>query len=206
MITIILVRHGETEWNKLKRIQGSGSNIPLSETGKLQARQLAQRLKDEKIEAVYSSPLQRALLTAQEIAQIHHLEVKKLDSLLEINAGTLEGALIADLKLRLDEFVCRYDANRELIRPPGGESLPEVQKRAWDTLQNIACQHEGTVVIVSHYFVILSVICRVLNLPLQEITRLRLSTGTVSRFTLDGAGIPRLELFNDGCHLENHLI
>ncbi len=70
MIKIILVRHGETEWNRVKRIQGSGSDTPLSEIGLGQAAAVALRLKNEKIQAIYSSPLQRALHTAQAIAQI----------------------------------------------------------------------------------------------------------------------------------------
>ncbi len=200
MIKFILVRHGETEWNKVRRIQGSSSDTPLSEKGKRQAEGAGLRLKDEKITAVYSSPLQRALYTARAIARHHHLEVTALPSLKEISAGTLEGALAADLKMRFDEFLCRND-HQGLVTLPEGESLGDVQKRVWDTIKTISSKHPGgTVVIVSHYFVIMSIICQVLGLPLSQITRLRLSTGTVSSFTLDSDDNMRLELFNDGCH------
>ncbi len=202
MIKVILVRHAETEWNKIRRIQGSASDTPLSENGVHQAKGLALRLKTEKIDAIYSSPLQRALQTAQAIAQYHELEVKPLPELKEINVGELEGIMAAELKERFDEMICKTGPNQGLLCIPGGESVADVQKRAWGTVQDIRRQHsEGTIVIVSHYFVIMTIVCRVLNLPLSEIVRLRLSNGTITTFTLDGNDTMRLELFNDGCHI-----
>jgi broad specificity phosphatase PhoE len=201
LIKFILVRHGETEWNRVRRIQGSASDTPLSETGKRQAECLALRLKDEKIQAIYSSPLQRALDTAQAIAHYHQLAVTSLPSLKEIDVGELEGVLSAELRQRFDELICRNDDNQEWVKLPGGESVSDVQKRAWETVKSIAAQHsEGTVVVVTHYFVIMAIVCQILNLPLCQIVRLRLSTGSISAFTLDGADGARLELFNDGCH------
>jgi broad specificity phosphatase PhoE len=198
---VILVRHGETEWNRIRRIQGSASDTPLSENGIHQAEGLGQRLKAEKIDAIYSSPLQRAMKTALAIAKYHYLEVTPLSELKEIDAGELEGVLAAELKIRFDELICQSGPNKGMLRIPGGESVLDVQKRSWETIENIYRQHsEGTVVVVSHYFVIMTIVCRVLNLPLSEIIRLRLSNGTVTTFTLDGDNGPRLELFNDSCH------
>jgi probable phosphoglycerate mutase len=78
--------------------------------------------------------------------------------------------------------------------------VEDVQKRAWETITSLADQQpEGTLVIVTHYFVIMTVICRVLNLPVHQMYRLKLGTGTISIFTMDNSG-PRLELFNDDCH------
>lgn len=200
MVKIILVRHGETDWNKVRRIQGGDSDMPLNETGKRQAEALAARLKDEKITAVYSSPLQRALHTAQAIAAYHRLEVTALASLKEIKVGELEGRLASDLLLRFDEFMCGDGCEKKSHQPPGGESVEDVQKRAWETITGLAAQQpEGTLVVVSHYFVIMTVICLVLNLPVNQMVRFRLSTGTISAFTMDNGSI-RLELFNDGCH------
>jgi broad specificity phosphatase PhoE len=201
LIKIILVRHGETRWNKDHRIQGSGSNIPLNETGMLQAEAVASRLKSENILAVYSSPLQRALNTAQAIARHHQLEVITSTSFREIDVGELEGVYAATLTKRFDEFICRYGDDPVKGKLPGGESVSDVQKRAWDALKSITCQHsEGTVVIVTHYFVIMALVCRILGLPLSQIPRLRLSPATVTSFTLDGDDAGRLELFNDSCH------
>ncbi len=200
MVKIILVRHGETEWNKIKRIQGGDSDTPLSETGKQQAKALAARLKDEKITAIFSSPLQRALNTAQAIAAVHQLEVTALPSLKEIKAGEWEGRLAAEFTLRFDEFLCGDGCAKQPHIPPGGESVDDVQKRAWATISNLAEQQaEGTLVFVTHYFVIMAAICRILNLPLHQMIRLRLSTGSISVCTMDDGNL-RLELYNDVCH------
>jgi broad specificity phosphatase PhoE len=201
LVKVILVRHGETDWNKVRRIQGSASDTPLSENGKKQAEGLALKLKDEKIQAIYSSPLSRALHTAQAIAHYHQLEVQTDSNLKEINVGSLEGVLAADLKSRFDEYVCRTDHNHKLPRLPGGESLLDVQERAWDALTRFINVHsEGTIVVVTHYFVIMSILCKVLNLPLHETVHLRLTTGTISTFVLENC-VARLELFNDSCHI-----
>jgi broad specificity phosphatase PhoE len=200
MVKIILVRHGETDFNKVRRIQGSESDTPLNETGQRQAAALAARLKDEKISAVFSSPLQRAMHTAQAIADCHQLKVTALPSLKEIDVGDLEGRLASDLLMRFDEFICGDGDQKKGRRPPGGESAEDVQNRAWATVIDLAAQRpESTLVLVSHYFVIMTLICRVLNLPVSQMVRLRLSTGTISSFTLDNGNV-RLDLFNDGCH------
>jgi broad specificity phosphatase PhoE len=201
LVKVILVRHGETDWNKVKRIQGSASDTPLSETGKRQAEEVALNLRDEKIRAIYSSPLQRALHTAQAIARYHHhLNIQPNPHLKEINVGDLEGVLAAELHSRFDEYLCRQDHNNQLIKLHGGESLYDVQERAWDALKGFLDTHsEGTIVVVTHYFVIMSIICKVLNLPLAEIVHLKLDTGTISTFSMDNC-VPRLMLFNYSCH------
>jgi probable phosphoglycerate mutase len=195
---IILVRHGETEWNRVHRLQGGGSDNPLNETGKQQAAKVALRLKDEKIQAVYSSPLQRAAFTAQEIARYHQLEVTLLPALKEIEIGKLEGVFSATLPQRFDEFICR---DRHLLDPDNhpGESIAAVQARAWDAVRDIAARNPGgTLVVVSHYFVIMTLVCQVLGLPLEQLSRLKSSPGTITAFTMDGQDNTSLELFNDG--------
>jgi broad specificity phosphatase PhoE len=200
MVKIILVRHGETEWNKVHRIQGGASDTPLNEVGLRQAWQVAERLKNEKIEAVFSSPLQRALYTAQEIARHHQLKVSPLPAFREIDAGSLEGFPSTALKLRFDEYICRDNHVQSSGQYPLGEYICDVQKRSWEAVQDIAGKIEGTVVIVTHYFVIMTLVCQILGLPLTQISRLRLGQGTITTFNLDGKGTAWLELFNDGCH------
>ena len=78
--------------------------------------------------------------------------------------------------------------------------MEDVQKRAWDSITGLAAQYSnGTLVLVTHYFVIMAVICRVLDLPLHQMARLRLTNGTISSFTMDDVSL-RLELFNDNFH------
>ncbi len=124
-----------------------------------------------------------------------------MSSLKEIDVGELEGVFSAEMKVRFDEFICRNNDDQTLGKLPLGEAVCDVQKRAWDTVMSISGQHsEGTVVIVTHYFVIMAIVCRVLNLPLSQIVHLRLGTGTLTTFTLDSENGARLELFNDSCH------
>ncbi len=197
MVKVILVRHGETDWNKSRRIQGGSSNPPLNERGRGQAEGLALRLRREKLQAIYASPLQRSLDTAKAIAYYHQLEVEIEPSLREIEAGQLEGVSASELGKRLSEFLTTSIKGKALPRAPGGESLLEVQERAWRAIQQLSRQHpDGVLALVSHYFTILTIICSVLGLPLSQIGRLRLSTGSISVISLDGKSA-RLELFNE---------
>ena len=199
MVKIILVRHGETEWNKLKRIQGGGSDTPLNEKGVQQAQSLALKLKPERVQAIYSSRLQRALDTALAIARYHQLEVDSEPSLNEIDAGEMEGTPIDKIGSHLDQLLIKQDGS--IFKTHGGESLAEVQQRAWSTIQRLVDKHhDGVIVVVSHYFAILTIICTVLNLPLSQIGRLRLAPGSISTIVFDEQAM-RLVLFNDNCHL-----
>ena len=201
MVRLILVRHGETEWNRLRQIQGSNSDIPLNKTGKKQAESLAIRLKSEPVQAIHSSPLRRSLDTAQAIARHHQLEVCLEPDLREFNLGELEGIKIEDLNKSYREILLVTSEGEILPTVPGGESLRDVQIRAWNTVQRLVSQHpDGLIVIVSHYFVLLTIICTGLNLPLLEMGRLRLDASSISTLIFDGK-TPRLLHFNDTCHL-----
>ncbi len=211
MTRLILVRHGETDWNKSRLVQGGNSDIPLDDVGREQARLLASRLKQEKIEAIYSSPLQRALDTAHEIARYHNLEVKPEPALKELNIGTLDGIPITLVRQRLDEMLLAN--GRPKIQPEpsgdlwraiqyaGGELLPDLQQRVEKAIRNIVSQHpDGTVLVVSHHFAILTIISTVLNLPVDQIGRLYLDNASISIVSFSGA-VNRLLLFNETCHL-----
>lgn len=195
---IILVRHGETDWNLERRIQGGSSDTPLNKRGREQAEGLARKLENEEISAVYSTPLQRGLDTAKAISRYHNgIEVAAEPSLREIEAGELEGITLVELGRHFSKFLIDDTGDDIYPRVPGGESLPEVQKRGWEAVRRLAAKHpEGALVLVSHYFVILSIICAVLELPLSQMTKLKIGTGSISAINLDGDE-PRLELFND---------
>jgi broad specificity phosphatase PhoE len=195
LLRIILVRHGETEWNREHRLQGGASDVPLNETGRQQAVRLAERLKNEKIQAVFSSPLKRAAFTAEEIARYHNLKVTLLDGLKEIALGKLEGFPSAQLPVHFDEYIARgRHLNGENQQC---ETIGDVQKRAWQAVTTMAAAYpEGSLVAVTHYFVIASLVCHVLNMRFHDLSRLHLSPGTLTIFTLDQDGATRLELFN----------
>lgn len=213
MLEVMLVRHGETDWNRRRRVQGGRSDIPLNESGRQQAAALGLRLKDTVIRAVYSSPLRRARSTARAIARLHRLRVECVPDFVELDVGELEGVDIASMGRRLDELLLMrgYNGTMPSAETPlfgkvqyiGGESLDELQRRAWDALQRIVSQHQdGAIVVVSHYFVILAIICAVLSLPVNRMGSFRLGSGSVSTVVFDG-GVPRLTLFGDTCHLKS---
>ena len=199
MVKIILVRHAETDWNQVRRIQGGGSNTPLNERGLRQAESLAQRLQTEGLQAIYSSPLERALVTARAIAGYHKLEVAVEPSLREIEAGELEGVTVAEIGKHFSQILTAGGQGEPWPRIPGGESLPEVRERAWRTIQRLVTKHpEGMLAVVSHYFVILTIICSVLDLPLSHIGRFRLGTGSISVVEFSDQ-VARLLVFNESC-------
>ena len=198
MARIILIRHGKTDWNRELRIQGGSSDTPLNEEGRQQAENMASRLSQRSIRAIYSSPLKRATETARIIAHHHDLEVVIEKSLREIEAGRLEGVTSAELGRRFSELLTKDGVS---YRVPGGESLADLQQRSWGFIQQINHKHpDGELVIVSHYFTVLTIICSALTLPLYHITRFRLSTGSISIINLDEKEA-RLELFNDTGYL-----
>lgn len=193
---ILLVRHGETDWNREKRIQGGSSDTPLNAAGMRQAENLAVYLANENITAVYSSPLARSLDTARAIAGPHRMDVIVDPDLREIEAGKLEGVTLAELGTNFSEMLTKENPDGSLPSVPGGESLPHVQRRGWQTARRIALDHpNSTVVAVSHYFVILAIVCAVLDLPLTRLSRLSVSPGSISAISIDGEKA-RLELLN----------
>ncbi len=195
---LILIRHGETHWNKDGLVQGGDSDIQLNDTGLEQARKLAAFLENEPIAAIVSSPLQRAIATAEVIARRHQLPVKTDQGLRELKVGDLEGMSLSKLTTTFSQFLLQQQ-DRETIKPPNGESLVELQERVWEVVERLLERHrpgpehnEGTaVVIVSHYFVTLAIILKALELPLEYLTR----------FKVDLAGVSVLEFRDYGARL-----
>ena len=205
MLRAIIIRHGQTSWNQDRRIQGGNSNTVLNDEGARQCQCLAERLQKEKVVAVYSSPLSRAMGTAQAIADCHNLPVIQEPDLREINCGTMEGVAITEIGRRLQELVNMDKEGDFLFKGCGGESLDEMQKRAWGAIQRIAekykSEKDANIVVVTHYFVISSVICAVLGLPATQLGRFRLGETSVNIISFDEKWGPFLSLFNDRCHL-----
>ncbi len=196
---LLLIRHGETDWNVETRVQGM-TDIPLNATGVRQARQVAQALAGETLAAVFASPLQRALHTAQAIAQPHHLPVYTHSGLRELDQGDLEGMLAADIRLHPSGVSQQWAAGNLHAVVPGGESMAQLQQRAWEAVADIRRQvGDGTVVVVSHNLTTKAIICSALDVPLIAYRRLRKENGSVTtlEFTGDHATLVRL---NDVSH------
>jgi len=156
----ILVRHGETEWNRADIFRGR-IDVELNETGIKQAELLGEYLSDRDIEAIYSSPLKRALRTAQAIAKYHRLDVQTNSGLIDMNLGEWEGLSRPVVAEKYKDVYNQWMTHPEKVTIPGGESLAEVRQRAVALIDEVTARHKGTVVLVSH-----RVICKVLTCTL----------------------------------------
>lgn len=185
---------------KYRRIQGGGSNTELNETGKMQAEKLGLALKDKDIEAIYSSPLQRAVHTAEAIARYHDLKVNVDKDLREIDAGDMEGVTLDNLIKDFSHYLIKFNEGDGTGKLPNGESLEDLRQRAWRVAQDVVRKHQGVAVIVSHYFVTLSIICAALEMPIASVRKMRVRPAgiTILNFTHDKV---ILRVFNDTCHL-----
>mgnify|MGYP001599028211 CR=1 FL=1 len=200
-VLLYLVRHGQTEWNRLHRIQGQ-SDPSLNETGRAQARALARTFAGRPLDAVYSSPLQRARDTAESIAQAHNLPVHTFDELKELNVGALDGVTLVEMRERHGDFLARWRRDASVRLPGGGETLAELRARAWAVIERISQAHAGRrVAVVTHSFLTQVVVSAVLGLPLDHFRRVRVSEGCISAVDFSSNGRPRLTTMNDCCHL-----
>jgi probable phosphoglycerate mutase len=158
-------------------------------------------LKETKIDAIYSSPLKRALDTAQAITSHHQLAVQVESDLREMEVGELEGVSIAELGTSFSQFLLQWRQGQGLEKLPGGESVVDLADRVWVTVQFIIKKHQQeTVVVVSHFFAVVVTICKALGWPLTSLERIRVQTGSISIIDL-GDGRPYLVSLGDTCHL-----
>lgn len=199
---LFLVRHGETESNRRGLALGR-DDVPLNERGRWQAERVGRALTHEPLAAVYSSPLRRALDTARAAAAPHGLKVRIEEQLIEMDVGELDGLTFAEVRKRypglLEKWVSGPGPTQHM---PGGECLVDVQERAWSAVDDLAAHHgEEAVAVVTHNFVILSLLARALGIELAQFRRLRHSVGAISVLDLRPNRITVVRL-NDTCHLE----
>ncbi|MGD0779190.1 MAG: histidine phosphatase family protein [Dehalococcoidales bacterium] len=186
MLEIILVRHGETEYNASETFRGR-ADVPLNETGLKQAKLLGEYLAAEKINVVYSSPLQRAASTAEAIATPQKLEIKLVENLNDIDCGEWQGLTLKEVKERHEDIYQDWLDTPEQVRIPGGESLEDVRCRALPFVQDAVTRcREGKIVLVSHRAVNKVLICALLALDNSFFWSFKLDTGAITRLNFNG--------------------
>jgi broad specificity phosphatase PhoE len=186
---IFLVRHGATDWNLQGRCQGS-TDRDLSDVGIRQAERIATLLSNELIHAIYSSNLRRSRRTAEFISEPHDLPVMIEDGVRELDHGELEGLTFNEIKTNYADFLTHWRSIPAEICVPGGERLADVAERAWNGLNEIVQRHRQaqSIVVVSHNFPILGILCRVTGTHLNEYRAFRLDPCGVTRLCYDGHG------------------
>ena len=200
MTTLYLIRHGETVWNADGRFQGQ-QNTPLNALGRAQADSAARALADIPFEAVYTSDLARAAETAEIIAAPHALAPLPDPRLREVHFGEWEGLAMPEVTTRWPEIVAAWRADSLRTRPPGGETLEQLQQRVVAALTDIVRAYPtGTLAVVGHGGSLRAIITHILNADLSIFRRLRLDNCSISIITVTD-GQYTLRLFNDICHL-----
>ncbi len=200
-LRLYLIRHAETGQNRDGVVQGRADN-PLSELGLMQASALADALSGEGLSAIYASPLKRAQQTAAAVAGLQGLPVLIEPDLVEMDIGEMEGLTGPQMRERHPEFLKAWMSNEAAEVPmPGGESLAQVQSRSGAVLDRImAAAGAGSVAVVSHNFVVLSLLCRFLALPLKDFRRLRHNVAGLTIVDVTGQREVVVQI-NDVCHL-----
>jgi phosphoserine phosphatase len=199
---ILLVRHGETDFNLTRRFQG-WIDIPLNSTGRKQAQALAEALKDETLAAIHSSPLIRAMDTARIIRTFHPATpLFEEEGLREMDLGEIDGMDAGDWMSTHREFADIWRSTPSRLKIPGGESLQEVQIRAMETLERIVELYPAgaTLLICSHNFVNRTIICRALGIPLDRFREFQ-QAATALNVLCKEEGQLRIEVVNDVSHL-----
>lgn len=200
MTRVILVRHGETNWNRTKRYQGH-SDIALNQTGIVQAQRIGMRLAAEKIQAVYSSDLLRAVQTATHIADKHGLPVLQRQELREINFGNWEGLtyeqIIVDNRDLITEI---YNGNSSACMP-NGESFEILGKRAMSVMEECVQKHQGeNIVVVAHGGTLRTILCNVLGRNLSEVWSISQDNTAINVLEYEN-GKGKVMMLNESNHL-----
>ncbi len=178
MLEIILVRHGQTDWNRDRRVMGARP-IPLNTQGKREITQLAQLLSDVEFDIIYTSPLMRAFQTSRILSRGRSVKVEKVTEIQEIDYGEWVGRTFEDISR--EKMFKTYYANPKDAQAPGGEKMTEVIKRGASFIESLRKKHkEGRLVVVSHADVIKSILIHYMELDLNDLHKFRVDNGAVS--------------------------
>ncbi len=200
MTRIILVRHGQTPWNKDKIFRGS-VDIPLNDQGREEARLAGEWLKNETIHAAYTSPLSRSRDTAEAIARHHGVTVEDLPGLTDLCYGEWERQPLAEVKVKYADLYRQWETAPHTVRFPGGETLDEVRDRTLAAVHQVVARHPEQVVLLSaHRAVNKVLIAALIGLDNSHFWRIGQDTTAVNRFDYVN-GVWHIITINDVCHL-----
>ena len=196
MTTLLLIRHGMTDAVG-RRLTGRLPGVHLNEQGKREVEALAKRLQNTPLSAVYASPMERTLETAQAIASPHELEVVARDALIESDFGDWSGRLLVDLDR--DEGWRRFNHHRSGSPPPGGEHMTTIQARMAAELVRIRDAHDDqTVAVVSHGDPLRAALCLFLGISIDLMQRIEVTTASVTTLRLTRDSVTLLRLNDTG--------
>jgi broad specificity phosphatase PhoE len=201
-LELILVRHGETDWNKESYFRGH-EDVKLNATGIAQADAVAEALKDKVFDAVYSSTLKRALVTARRIAMPHEIQVREMLALVDINYGAWQGMKESAVAEKYPPLYERWHNTPWKVKFPGGDSAKKAWKRVNTGLRELLFLHgTGCVVIVSHRIPLKMMTTYLLDKHLKDFSSVVHDPCAISIFEVEDKRTFRPVVLNDSRHLE----
>jgi broad specificity phosphatase PhoE len=203
MTTILLVRHGQTAWNREERFRGQ-VDLPLDDWGLRQAELVGERIASQwQPVAIYASSMQRTLQTAAGIARACGLSTTIHDGLLDIDYGAFAGLTPEEAARQYPDVARAWRRAPHMVLFPDGESLAEVRDRAEAALEEIVANHpDQTVVLVTHVVVCRLILCAVLDLENSHFWQFEPATASISVIEVSG-GHRVLRSLNDTCHWQD---
>ena len=198
---VIAIRHGETAWNVDTRIQGQ-LDIPLNDTGRWQARRMAQALADEPLQAIYASDLGRAHQTATALADATGLPVRADIGLRERGFGIFQGLTFKEIEARWPQESERWRKRDPDFGPEGGETLSAFYARCVSTAEHLAAAHPGeTIALVAHGGVMDCLYRAASRIDLRAPRTWQLGNASINRLLYTGDGFT-LVGWSDTQHLD----
>jgi broad specificity phosphatase PhoE len=200
---LVLVRHGETDWNVTLQYQGQ-AQVPLNGRGRAQAQRVAERLRGRGVTTLYASDIVRAWETAEIIGEALGVTPQAMPELREIDVGQWEGLTPEELYRRFPDHMHEYERDPARTVRLGGESYAQLQERALVALRKIEDNHkpDETVLAVSHGGTIRTILCHVINLDLGNFGKMWLDNGSLTELRYGSPHGWRLIRLNDAAHLE----
>ena len=201
MTNVILIRHGQTAWNREERFRGH-ADIPLDEIGFAQAKAVADRIRSQwKPDAVYAGPLSRTIQTAQPTADRFKLIIQFEHGLIDVNCGDWQGLTPEEVRKRWPSEYDAYLCTPRSFQFPGGESLEAARLRAVHLVEELCTRHPGqTIILVSHTALNRLILLSILGLDSSGFWRIRQDTCAINAFEVE-AGNFTLVLLNEDSHL-----
>lgn len=197
---LILIRHGVTDWNEAGMFRGH-EDVRLNAVGIAQADATAEALKDRVFEAIYSSPLKRALVTARRIALPHEIVVRPRDEFLDVNFGTWQGKKESEVKEKYRVMYEKWVKSPAKMKFPNGENMKKAWKRVNSALRELLFLHgTGTVVIVTHRIPLKFMTTYLLGEPPNGFYKVKHDPCGISIFKVEGRTYVPVVL-NDTRHL-----
>jgi alpha-ribazole phosphatase len=198
--TLILIRHGETLYNRSRRYQGHG-DMSLTKKGKRQAKEVAIRLRNESLDAIYSSDLKRTRYTAKVINGYHSLKINILPELREIDFGDWEGKTYNEIQKEWKGLLSRWEKEPSKIKIPNGESIKDLAGRVRFTIKKIISNHlDQKIAIITHGGPIRIILMNALGLGADNWWEMITSNGGISIIEYQSKKAKVL-LQNDTSHL-----